>query len=229
MAGERILPGLGLTGFWDLGSAYKTGMDTNLLTLSALVQPYVLDAVAAAPGTPADGDIYLATAAWGGGAANDVMVRDNAAWVALTPGEGWMVYDRTANAFKVFDGAAWNVLSTGGGGSSWYDVRLGFKSTPTASQIIDTIPVIRALTLPANLSGAIGLIGTNPTASMVLVLADDGTQVATITISTSGAFTFSTTGGVDINVAAGSILTLVGPATPDATAANASITIPGVA
>lgn len=228
MAGERILPGLGLTGFWDLGSAYKTGMDTNLLALSALVQPYVLDAVAAAPGTPADGDIYLATAAWGGGAANDVMVRDNAAWVALTPGEGWMVYDRTANAFKVFDGAAWNVLSTGGG-NAYYDIRAGFNATPTSSQVLDTIMVGRALTLPANLTGSLGKIGTNPTASFVISVKDDGTEIATITISTSGTFTFATASGTSKTVAAGSVLTFVGPASADATAANATWTVLGTA
>jgi hypothetical protein len=226
MAGERILPGLGLTGFWDLGSAYKTGMDTNLLALSALVQPYVLDAVAAAPGTPADGDIYLATAAWGGGAANDVMVRDNAAWVALTPGEGWMVYDRTANAFKVFDGAAWNVLSTGGGsGNAYYDIRAGFTTTPTSSQVLDTIMVGREITLPANLTGSLGQIGTNPTASFAISVKDDGTEIATVSIGTDGTFTFATTGGTAKTVSAGTVLTFVAPASADATAANATWTI----
>lgn len=226
MAGERTLPGLGLTGFWDLGSAYKTGMDTNLLRLSALVQPYVLDAVAAAPGTPADGDIYLATAAWGGGAANDLMVRDNAAWVALTPAEGWMVYDRTANAFKVFDGTTWNVLTTGGGGGNdYYDIRAGFTATPTGDQVLDTIMVGRTITLPADLSGSLGQIGTNPTASFVIVVKDDGTQIATITIGTGGSFTFATTGGTEKTVSAGSVLTFVAPSVADATAADATWTI----
>lgn len=229
MAGERILPGIGLSGFWDIGSAYKAGMDANLRVLSALVQPRILSVLAAAPSTPADGDMHIASAAWGGGAVNDVMIRDSGAWVALTPGEGWLVYDRAADGFKVFDGAAWVVLVTGGGGSSWYDMRLGFKASPGANAVIDTIPVVRELTLPANLAGAVGIIGTNPTAPMVLSVKVDGTEVATITISTAGVFNFATTGGVVKVVGAGSILTIVGPASADATAANASITIPGVA
>ena len=36
---ERTLPGLGLTGFWDLGANnWKGGMDLNLRKLSLLVQ-----------------------------------------------------------------------------------------------------------------------------------------------------------------------------------------------
>lgn len=228
MAGERTLPGIGLTGFWDLGSAYKDAMDVNLRLLSALVQPRVLSILAAAPGTPTNGDIHIASAAWGGGAANDIMIRDNGAWVAVTPMAGWTVWNVGTSERLEFDGSAWAAIASGGG-SSWYDIRLAFTTTPTAGQIIDTIPVIRALTLPANLTGAIGTIGTNPTTSMVLTLKDDGTDIATITISTAGAFTFATAGGTEKVVAAGSILTLVGPGTADATAANAAITIPGVA
>lgn len=229
MAGERTLPGIGLTGFWDVGSAYKTGMDTNLLRLSALVQPYVLDAVAVVPGAPVNGDIYLATAAWGGGAENDLMVYDNGAWAALTPAEGWKVYDRTANAFKVFDGAAWGPLVTGGSGNTYYDIRGSFGAVPVSSQVLDTVPIGRDLTIPANMAGSVGKIGTNPTGSFVASVQDDGVEIGTITISTAGAFTFATGGGTEKIVAAGSFLTFVAPASADATAANAVWTILGTA
>ena len=65
------------------------------------------------------------------------------------------------------------------------------------------------------------MIGTNPAASLELSVKDDGTEIGTITIATSGAFTFATTGGDPKTVAAGSLLTVVAPATPVASAANA--------
>lgn len=115
MAGERTLPGIGLKGFWDLGSAYKADMDTNLRSLSLHTQPFVLDSVGTEPGTPTDGEIYRATAAWGGAADGDIVIRDNGAWVAFTPSEGWEFYDRTADAKIRFDGAAWQTVAEGGG------------------------------------------------------------------------------------------------------------------
>lgn len=117
MAGERTLPGLGLVGGWDLGdNTFKTGMDTNLRTLSALVQPFVLSVVASAPGAPTAGDIHIASSAWGGGSANDIMLYDEvinetndgaAGWIALTPEEGWKVWDRATDRELIFTGSAW--------------------------------------------------------------------------------------------------------------------------
>ena len=52
-------------------------------------------------------------------------------------------------------------------------------------------------------------------------------EIGTITIATSGAFTFATTGGDPKTVAAGSLLTVVAPATPVASAANAVMTLVG--
>ncbi len=113
MAGERTLPGLGLTGFWDLGdNTFKSGMDTNLRLLSALVQPQVLSVLAAEPGSPTDGDIHLASAVWGGAAIHDIVIRDNGAWVSITPQEGWSVYNRATDERLTFDGTAWNLPAT---------------------------------------------------------------------------------------------------------------------
>lgn len=109
MAGERQLPGLGLYGFWTLGSnGYKDQLDSNLQVLSALVQPVVLSKLATAPGSPANGAIHIATGVWGGDAAeHDIVVRDNGAWVAITPAVGWSVYDAALSATFRFTGSAW--------------------------------------------------------------------------------------------------------------------------
>lgn len=108
MAGERALPGLGLLGFWDpFSSGWDTGMDENLRKLSALVQPYVLSRVASLPGSPTNGDVHIVTT---GGNANDVALRDNGSWVYLTPGEGWVVYDRDTDEYIKFTGSAWEPM-----------------------------------------------------------------------------------------------------------------------
>lgn len=109
MAGERTLPGgLGLTGFWDLGdNTYKTGMDSNLRKLSALVQPVIDSIEATAPGAPTQGDIHIASAIWGGGSANDIMVYDDSTWVPLTPQTGWEVFNLDTGKLMRFTGSAW--------------------------------------------------------------------------------------------------------------------------
>ena len=47
MAGERTLPNMGLTAFWDLGdNTYKAGMDKNLLVLSVTFDARLIDILA---------------------------------------------------------------------------------------------------------------------------------------------------------------------------------------
>lgn len=118
-------------------------------------------------------------------------------------------------------------IGIGAGGSSSYDLRFGFTATPITDEIIDTIMIGRAITLPANLTGSLGRVGVNPTATFNLLLKDDGTTIATISISTGGVFTFTTVSGTAKSIAAGSVLTLVAPTTVDATVAVMTMTILG--
>ncbi len=127
MAGERTLPGLGLTGFWDLGSPYKDQMDENLRRASLHLQPSITESRATEPGSPTNGTIYRATGAWGGATTGQIVVRDNGAWVAYTPQEGWEFWDRAADAKIRFDGTAWVTIAEGGGGASSF---LGLSDTP---------------------------------------------------------------------------------------------------
>ena len=112
-------------------------------------------------------------------------------------------------------------------GNDFYDVRLLFKTTPASDEVLDTIPIGRTLVLPANLTGSVGVVGTNPTASFVISIQDDTVEIGTITVATDGTFTFATTSGTEKTVAAGSILTFDAPATADATIADLSVTILG--
>lgn len=108
MAGERALPGLGLYGFWTLGSnGYKDQLDGNLRLLSALVQAKVLSRVASVPGSPTDGDMHIITA---GGDANKIAIRDNGAWVYVVPSAGFISWSVGDSKYYVFNGTVWTAF-----------------------------------------------------------------------------------------------------------------------
>lgn len=111
---ERTLPGLGLTGFWDLGQdEWNTGMDANIRVLSAVAQLSVISATTALPGSPADGDIYIVPS---GGNANEIAIRDLGAWVYIVPQEGWRAWVRDTDKLVIWSGSAWTEFEAGGGG-----------------------------------------------------------------------------------------------------------------
>lgn len=106
-----------------------------------------------------------------------------------------------------------------------YDLEFEFDTTPLADEVVGKKIISRDLELPANLTGSLGSVGTNPAASFVLSLKDDGVEIATITISTGGVFTFATTSGTFKAVSSGSLLTLEAPSTPDASVADVVLTV----
>ncbi len=111
---SRTLPNIGLAGGYAEGEDdWTDSMNANLLKLSVLVQGGVLDQVAAVPAAPNEGDIYILTADPNSKA---VAAFSNGAWTYYPPIEGWLLYDKTKDAYVQYDGAAWKVLATGGGG-----------------------------------------------------------------------------------------------------------------
>lgn len=111
---SRTLANLGLKGgYADGADDWGEEQNANLLKLSVLVQAGVKGRVAAIPNAPAEGDIYVLTAAPNEDA---VAVYDNATWSYFVPAKGWLLYDRDAEVYISYDGAAWAELATGGGG-----------------------------------------------------------------------------------------------------------------
>jgi len=107
----RALPGIGLTGFFGLGfDGWDDEMDVNLRLVSALVQANALDLVAANPGSPTNGDIYLLddTHATNPG---EIAIRDDGAWVYVAPQIGWKFYDAAAGFERRSDGTTWPPLA----------------------------------------------------------------------------------------------------------------------
>jgi hypothetical protein len=107
--------------------------------------------------------------------------------------------------------------------SAVYQLGSFLAGLPAAAQIVGAWAFLYAWTLPANGAGSTGKCGTNPTASATYSIKKNGSAVGTVAISTGGAFTFATTGGVAVNFAAGDTLTLVAPASPDATLSDVQV------
>lgn len=106
---DRAFPNLSLKGDWDLGEDnWKDDMDSNLLLLSVLVQSRVLDIVAAEPGAPAQGDVYLLNETHATHP-NAIAAYDEAAWHYFAPLVGWRVWNVAAGGFMTFGGATWAV------------------------------------------------------------------------------------------------------------------------
>ncbi len=113
------------------------------------------------------------------------------------------------------------------GSTKYYDIAMAFSGKPANSEVMLRAVVVREVTFPANLADSAGTIATSATATTVLDIQDDAVTVGTISISTSGVFTFTTPGGTSKVIAAGSVLTIVNQASQDSTAADISVTLLG--
>jgi hypothetical protein len=130
-----------------------------------------------------------------------------------------------------------------GGGTLAADVTLkleryqfGFFATtaPTASEVLCLHMAPVAFTFPANFANSCGSVGTAPTAAYTITVsrqvggAGAFTTIGTISISTGGVVTFASSGGTAVAIAALDVLKFTGQVAPDATLANAVITMVGL-
>lgn len=195
MAGERILPGLGLTGYWTLGDdTWKPGMDSNLRTLSVVAGQAVLSSVAVEPGSPTDGDIHIATAVWGGAAINDIVIRDDGAWVPITPQSGWVLTDLATGLPMRFDGANWVTVLT----------EAQIRSLLPAAIVNDT--ALDRVISNSDLDGSKIIERDNASANTVTINSGlTSTQPVTIINQGVGQTSFVAGGGVTINSKGGAL------------------------
>lgn len=211
---SRTLPNIGLKGDYTVGDDdWGPEMDANLLKLSTLVQGAVISRIAAVPGSPAEGDAYVLTAAPHD---QNVAVYDDGAWVYFAPAEGWWFYDRDANKYISFDGAAWveYVSGGGGGGGGGGDdalYRFGgfFTSEPGANEVVMRHVATDAFTVPADLDGSYVVVDGNPSATTELSVQLNGVEFATISIDNAGVVTLA---GDETDVVAGDVVAVVAPA-----------------
>ncbi len=99
-----------------------------------------------------------------------------------------------------------------------------FSGKPTASQVIYGYVFPGFARLPQNLTLSQIVVSVAATASTVLTINKNGSPIGSATIGAAGTkatFTFAN----PVTFVAGDTLTIVGPASPDSTAANFMITL----
>lgn len=118
-------PNIGLGYGFDLGEdGWKNSNDRTMIVAGALAQGFAIDdALAAEPGSPPIGATYILPSAaktgtnWGSdsGAVTDAVAIftnvagqvDSSPWFYITPKEGWLIFERTANKWVEFTGSNW--------------------------------------------------------------------------------------------------------------------------
>ncbi|SEN76182.1 Protein of unknown function [Loktanella fryxellensis] len=109
---ERIMPGLGLRAFYDPGQRnWGTSLSDDLRRLSALVQARAASRITPLPATGSAGQMLIVPAAAGANA-NALALWDQspagaAAWVYLTPQEGWQVWVADEAQHVRFNAGTW--------------------------------------------------------------------------------------------------------------------------
>lgn len=121
-----------------------------------------------------------------------------------------------------------DIADLGGGGSNIFDPACFYPGVPANSALLLYVPITRATTFAANFAGSYAKATVAATAETVFDIQKNGVSVGSITFAASGTSgTFVSSGGTEVSFAAGDVLSIVGPATADATLANIGIAMAG--
>lgn len=109
-----------------------------------------------------------------------------------------------------------------------FDVTCFYPGIPTASAKMLRVPVARAVTFPANFSGSYFSASANATGTTVFDVQKNGSSIGSVSIAAGGTTaTFTTTSGTSKSFAAGDVISIIAPATPDATLADVGFVFAG--
>lgn len=166
--------------------------NTTFAILDALVQPVAVSkTLTSAPGSPANGAVYIMASAWpgvfrvdGGSCVADdlALYRTGSGWLAIQPKEGWKCEVAADDTTYRFDGSDWVSWSTGGGGgvsSVVAGTGIAVDSTDPANPIVSatgslTNPMTtRGDIITAGTSGVPGRLAKGTTGSMLLAGSTD--------------------------------------------------------
>lgn len=221
MAEPHTLPGIGLTGGYDLGAhGWRNSMNFNLLATSALAQLTVESMTTALPGSPVDGKIYINPTI--GADQWKIAVRDDGAWTMLAPMVGWRAWVVDEANEVVWNGTAWRTLPAP------FDIQAMVAGSPAASGIVLRHVFVRAANFADDFSGSQASADTAATASTVFVVKKNGSNIGTISFSSAGTTgVFATSGSTIETFVPGDVLSVIAPSSPDATLANISLNFAG--
>lgn len=107
-----------------------------------------------------------------------------------------------------------------------YDIGFSYPGAPTAALEVLKFVAVRAIDFPDDFAGSRGHVGTNPTATAAFDVKKNGSSIGSISVSTSGTFTFATT-GAGTSLAAGDRISIQAPSPADATMADIGIVLMG--
>lgn len=121
-------------------------------------------------------------------------------------------------------GTSLKIVSAPAAATNPYDIGCSSPGTPGASAILMRFVAVRAITFPSGMSLSKAIANTAATASATFSIKKNGTSFATFAFSASGtSATFTAASATAF--AAGDILTITAPASPDATLADLAITL----
>lgn len=116
MAGERILPGLGLRAYWTPGSdGYNSTLDPDLRKLSALVHGAVISRTTEVPVSLPDGAIYIVPST-ATGDPNKIVLREAGETITYNPLRGMRLFVTDEGAFAYYNGSSWVPEAEAAGG-----------------------------------------------------------------------------------------------------------------
>lgn len=107
-----------------------------------------------------------------------------------------------------------------------YDIGFSYPGVPSASIEVLKFVAVRAIDFADDFADSKGHVGTNPTATAAFDVKKNGSTIGSISVSTSGVFTFSTTGGATA-LAVGDRITIQAPSPADATMADIGVVLKG--
>jgi hypothetical protein len=128
------------------------------------------------------------------------------------------------------NGSCLQADSTQSTGIKWslqpYDVTFAYPGAPPNATVLQLICFGRPVAMAGNFAGSTGHCGENPTSTAVYTVYKNASPIGTVTIATSGGFTFATTAGAAQSFIAGDTLSILTPTT-DATLSSMTMTFAG--
>lgn len=223
----KTAPSQGLSYGWIRGEDFWGGpVNDDLVYIDSVTFPTVESmSFSYPPAELVDGDKYIVAAPGSGdwlGQDGKMAVRVEGAWVFYTPVEGWRVRLKSANAFIWYNGDNWENEQTGEDPANpgenptvkptYYDISVTVTDTLYANEPVVHMPLLDALMLPANMSGAmLDMITASGGYAQLRVMRND-VNVGTITVPAGGyGATFATVGGQAVMFAKGDRLTIRAP------------------
>lgn len=225
-------PILGLDELEDSQSQPHVTLNASTRALEQYAQLLIADKDLSVPPVAVDGDAYIVASggsgAWVGW--DDSIAYYSGGWLRIEPRAGMMAYLIDEDTYYQYSGGSpgsWDALSiSGGGGPEPYDIGAQMASTPTASLVMLRYKFPRAVSFPSGLTNSQGVSGTAATAQTDFDIQKNNVSVGTMRFAaaaTSATFIMASAQ----SFVAGDILTVVAPASPDATLAGVSFVLAG--